>query len=349
MSATSASEPVAPIGTPAELVLRVVALSVVALGLSFCLSSYLIFWWDWPEVLTLFASLGWFGLEPPSKPLAGTAFALAWLQLLVYLGPIAGIIVQVRLNPRRTMLADSESLSTFAAYIVRSAFWAVLLVGMADMLISFLRVEGLLSGVVGSGLAESLGRSSFRGVYVHYPLICLSLVIAFFSRTLGFTWLALLIVVAEIQIVIARFIFSYEQAFMADLVRFWYAALFLFASAYTLIHEGHVRVDILYTGFSERGKAWANVFGSVLLGISLCWVILIMGMWNANNVIAGPMLNYEVTQAGYGMYVKYFMAGFLLVYAISMLVQFASYFLSNAAILLGEPGAHTAPEQPAEI
>ena len=74
-----------------------------------------------------------------------------------------------------------------------------------------------------------------------------------------------------------------------------------------------------------------------------------MGMWNPTNVIAGPMLNYEVTQAGYGMYVKYFMAGFLLIYAISMLVQFASYFLSNAAVLLREPGAHTAPEQPAEI
>jgi len=39
------------------------------------------------------------------------------------------------------------------------------------------------------------------------------------------------------MIVISRFIFSYEQAFMADLVRFWYGALFLFASAYTLLED----------------------------------------------------------------------------------------------------------------
>jgi len=61
------------------------------------------------------------------------------------------------------------------------------------------------------------------------------MVIGLFTRTLGFQWLALLIVIAELAIVFTRFIFSYEQAFMGDLVRFWYAALFLFASAHTLL------------------------------------------------------------------------------------------------------------------
>ena len=61
-------------------------------------------------------------------------------------------------------------------------------------------------------------------------------------------------VAAELLIVISRFIFSYEQAFMADLVRFWYGALFLFASAYTLLEEGHVRVDVLYAAFKDRNN-----------------------------------------------------------------------------------------------
>jgi hypothetical protein len=60
------------------------------------------------------------------------------------------------------------------------------------------------------------------------------------------------------------------------------------------------------------------------------------------------MLAYEVTQSGYGMFVKYLMAGFLLVYALSMMMQFISYFLHNAAILLQEPGAKLyQPEQEA--
>ncbi len=275
--------------------------------------------------------------------LDGGAVALAWIQLVFYLGPIAGIVALVLLTRDRPLRADAESLAALAAYIARAAFWAVLLVGLVDMVISFLRVEGILAPVVGEGLAKDLGRSSFRGDYVHYPLMGVSLVIAYFTRSLGFIWLALLIVLAEFQIVISRFVFSYEQAFMGDLVRFWYGALFLFASAYTLIEEGHVRVDILYTGFSERGKAWTNAIGSLVLGVPLCWVVLTRGMDGKANLINAPLLSYEVTQSGFGMYVKYLMAGFLVVYALSMLVVFVSYFLSSAAVLLREatpPPAH---------
>jgi hypothetical protein len=40
--------------------------------------------------------------------------------------------------------------------------------------------------------------------------------------------------------------------------------------------------------------------------------------------------------SGYGMYVKYLMAGFLAIYALTMLIQFVSYFLSNTSILFEE-------------
>ena len=36
------------------------------------------------------------------------------------------------------------------------------------------------------------------------------------------------------------------------------------------------------------------------------------------------------------MYVKYLMAGFLAIYALTMLIQFISYFLSNASVLQEE-------------
>ena len=57
---------------------------------------------------------------------------------------------------------------------------------------------------------------------------------------------------------------------MGDLVRFWYAGLFLFASAYTLVHDGHVRVDVLYANFSEKGKALTNSIGSPAIGVCRC-------------------------------------------------------------------------------
>jgi TRAP-type mannitol/chloroaromatic compound transport system permease small subunit len=171
----------------------------------------------------------------------------------------------------------------------------------------------------------------FRGTWVHFPLILASIVIASFTRTLGFLWLALLIVIAEFLIVVSRFVFSYEQVFMGDLVRFWYAGLFLFASAYTLLHDGHVRVDVLYTNFSERGKALTNVFGSLFLGIPLCWNILIQGMSGRGSSINSPLLSFEISQSGFGMYTKYLMAAYLIIFAVSMGVQFTSFVLSNVA------------------
>ena len=125
---------------------------------------------------------------------------------------------------------------------------------------------------------------------------------------------------------------------MADLVRFWYAALFLFASAYTLLEEGHVRVDVLYSGFAERTKGLVNAAGSVLLGISLCSVVIYFGMAGKSTVINGPLLVFETTQTGFGMYVKYWMAGFLGIFAVTMLIQFSGYFLEGIADYRGDPG-----------
>jgi hypothetical protein len=52
------------------------------------------------------------------------------------------------------------------------------------------------------------------------------------------------------------------------------------------------------------------------------------------------MESLEVTQSGFGMYVKYMMAGFLGVFAVSMMLQFASYLLEGIADRRGEPGRH---------
>jgi len=327
------------VGSNTRNLLRIAALSTAMVAIVFAINNYLIFWLGWPGLANLFSHLEWFGAEPLRQPLSPGAVTLGFIQLVFYAGSIGGVIFHTLRRADGTLTTDADLLASIAAYIARAAFWVVLLVGLTDMVISFMRVEGVLASVFGEHLTTQLGRAIYRGNYVHYPLIGVSLIIAWFTRSLGFTWLALLIVLAEFQIVLARFIFSYEQAFMGDLVRFWYAALFLFASAYTLIEEGHVRVDILYTGMSERKKAWSNVIGSMLLGVPLCWVIMVSGMWGKSNLINAPLLSFEVTQSGYGLYVKYLMAGFLLVYALTMLMQFLGYTLRNAAVLAGDPDA----------
>ncbi|WP_413914917.1 TRAP transporter small permease subunit [Desulfobacula sp.] len=320
-----------------NLLVRIFAFSVVAVMLIFLINNYLNSWQQWPGLPSFFANQGWFGLELLSTPLAEDQITKGWLQFLSYLGAVVIVVLYVLQTRNRSLRSDADLLSRFSAYIIRAAFWIVLIIGLADILISFLRVENFMPALIGDNLSDAIGRARFRAIYVHFPLILLSLVIAFFDKSLGFTWLAFLVVLAEFQIVISRFVFSYEQPFMGDLVRFWYAALFLFASAYTLVHDGHVRVDVLYSRFSKRNKAWTNTVGTLLLGLPLGCVILGVGMWDKTSSINSPLYSFEITQSAYGLYVKYIMVGFLAVYAVSMIVQFSSYLLEKVADLYQEP------------
>ena len=257
-------------------------------------------------------------------------------------GPVVPWLWVAR-TPARGLRADAAATMAVAVYLVRAAFWAILLIGLVDMVISFLRVEGLLADVFGADLAKQLGRSRFRGAVIHMPLAAVGLVIAAFARrSLGFHWLALLVMIAEMAIVLSRFVFSYEQAFQGDLVRFWYAGPFLFASAHTLFEDGHVRVDVLYAQFSDRTKGLVNAIGSLTWPTPVL-ADLVIGFLGTSSIISGPLVNYEISQSGFGMYVKYLMAGFLGAFAVTMMVQFISFFLESVADWLDEPGRREPP------
>jgi TRAP-type mannitol/chloroaromatic compound transport system permease small subunit len=325
MAGVNETDPVAK-SAPAPTT-RIFGWFVLAAMAAFMVNTYLTFWIGLPGAGSL---LGWQSNGEPN--------AWKWLQVAIYLALPAAACLRVLRTPERSLRADAKAISDANAFIIRAAFWVVLLVGLADMVVSFLRVEGLLPGLFGDELALDLGRSQFRGRWVHLPIAAIGIVIACFNRSLGFIWLSLLVVGAELLIVFSRFIFSYEQAFMGDLVRFWYAALFLFASAYTLLEDGHVRVDVLYATMRRRTQGRVNAVGSILLGITLCWTVLLIGMWGKASVINSPILVYETTQTGFGMYVKYFMAGFLGLFAMTMMIQFVSSLFDAVADTRSEPG-----------
>lgn len=257
----------------------------------------------------------------------------------VYIIALGIATFYVLTNPDNALRYDAAKIHRFNTFVVRAMFWSVFFVGLVDAAVAFMRVENLFSVWLGEDQAGAFGRNAFVAPYVHMPMIALGIVFAMFTRTLGFTWLALLIVAAELLIVLSRFIFSYEQAFMGDLVRYWYAALFLFASAYTLYDEGHVRVDLIYAGLSNRRKGSVNAIGTVLCGLTTAWVILIVGMAGKSSMINAPIRTFEVSQAGFaGMYIKYQMAVFIGLFAITMLIQFVSYFFDAVADRRDEPG-----------
>lgn len=298
---------------------------VVTLTIIFFLNIILTNFFNWPGSKAILSFI-----FSSNNSLKAFEIFLSFIQFSLYFVSLFFIYIYIFKINKNSLAEDSKQLSDLAAYITRAAFWTVFLVGLVDLLISFLVSEKAILDSLPSGLAQLLFQPRSRILYVHVPLTVFSFLYALKNKSIGFIWLALLVVFAESLIVISRFVFSYEQAFMGDLVRYWYAALFLFGSAYTLLKDGHVRVDILYVNFKEKNKALANIFGSIFFGMPICFLILYSGMGSKTGIINAPILSFEISQqAQAGLYIKYMMASFLTVFAISMIIQFCSLILAN--------------------
>ena len=319
LSATSEQEtPIKP-----AVFVRIFGWCTLSFLLAFLINNILSLSFDYPGVMQFF--------KTPSLAII--------LQPLVYIVIFFISIFWVLKTSDNSLRNDAKKITAINAYIIRGCFFSVLFVGIIDASIAWLRVESLLPVIFDKEMASALLRSGFIGPRIHAPLIILGFLVAFYSRTLGFLWLALMIVGAELLIVISRFVFSYEQTLMGDLVRYWYAALFLFASAYTLLEEGHVRVDVLYSTFRNKTKGRVNAYGSIFLGMITSITIFLICIWSKQAIVNSPIMNFEVSQNGTaGMYIKYQMAAFLLIFAITMQVQFVSYLFEAVADLRNEPG-----------
>lgn len=86
------------------------------------------------------------------------------------------------------------------------------------------------------------------------------------------SWLSLILVLVIVVDVALRYIFSITSAASFELEWHLFAVIFLLGAAYTLQQDKHVRVDVFYHRFSEKGKAWVNLMGSVVLLLPFCAV-----------------------------------------------------------------------------
>lgn len=87
-------------------------------------------------------------------------------------------------------------------------------------------------------------------------------------------WLTFILVVLICTDVALRYIFSFSQAGFYELEWHLFAAIFLLGAAYTLRYDKHVRVDVFYSRFSKRTKAWVNLIGTCIFLLPFCFVIV---------------------------------------------------------------------------
>lgn len=295
------------------------SLSILAV---FLFNNYLTYWHGWPGA---------------SGANADVTSANNWLQSSLYGIAILGTTLYIIVSQNRSIRLERRWVLRFNSYLIRTVFWSVFLIGFFDFLLAFLRGEGWLLGTIGAELSDLLHNNKFRGQYIHISLIGISAVIAANTKGIGIIWLSLMIVVAELLLVMSRFVFSYEQDYMADLVRFWFAPLFLAGCAYAMREEGHVRIDILYADLSKKSKGIVNALGCIFLGMPFCWLILFVGTSGKTGILNSALLTFEIEGLGNGLYVFYLMTVFLGVFAVTMLIEFIGVLFGAVADVFCEP------------
>jgi len=83
-------------------------------------------------------------------------------------------------------------------------------------------------------------------------------------------WLTLCMVVITFVIVVMRYVFDAGLIWLQEALIWMHATVFMLGAAYTLRHEGHVRVDVFYRKLGRRGQAWVDLLGVLLLLLPVC-------------------------------------------------------------------------------
>ena len=91
------------------------------------------------------------------------------------------------------------------------------------------------------------------------------------------SWLVLGLVLLICFDVTMRYLFQNGSVALQELEWHLFALIFLLGAAYTLKHDEHVRVDILYQSqfMSDRKRALVNIFGTLFFLLPFCILILI--------------------------------------------------------------------------
>lgn len=102
----------------------------------------------------------------------------------------------------------------------------------------------------------------------------------------GVAWVSLGLVLVVFSDVVMRYLFNISFVFTQELEWHLFAFIFLIGAGYTLLQEGHVRVDIIYQRLKGKGRAWINLIGVLFFLVPGCILIILTSWKFAHNSYA---------------------------------------------------------------
>jgi TRAP-type mannitol/chloroaromatic compound transport system permease small subunit len=96
----------------------------------------------------------------------------------------------------------------------------------------------------------------------------------------GVYWLVLVCVVISAANALARYTLNMSSNAWLEAQWYLFSIIFLAGAAYTLKHNGHVRIDLVSAHLSRRTQAKIDLFGFVFMLLPVCILMIWFG-WSA--------------------------------------------------------------------
>jgi len=115
-------------------------------------------------------------------------------------------------------------------------------------------------------------------------------------------WLVLLMALISAGNALARYLLNQSSNAWLELQWYLFAAVFLLCAGYTLLHNEHIRIDVVSSRLSRRTQVWIDIFGTMffLLPVSLfimwlSWPVF-MNAWTSQETSsnAGGLIRWPV-------------------------------------------------------
>jgi len=149
-------------------------------------------------------------------------------------------------------------------------------------------------------------------------------------------WLTLGCVLTCFAVVVLRYAFSIGFPWLQELYVWQHAAVFMAGAGYTMLHRGHVSVDVLYGRASERRKAWIDILGTLLFLFPWLAVLAVTSL----PFVSSSWSIREGAATADGMPAVYLLKSLLWVFCALLFLQGLALLLRRALYLAG----HALPE-----
>jgi len=91
-------------------------------------------------------------------------------------------------------------------------------------------------------------------------------------------WLIVPLTLLVVFEVISRRVFNAPHIWATEVTDFIYGPHFMLVAAYTLLHRGHVSIEVIYEHFSPKVKAILDCFTYLVFFFPFCIIVLYQGI-----------------------------------------------------------------------